>query len=269
MRRELWKYLQLKKLKTGVVYKDRYRNSESDIGRGKNDKDHLSRSHSHSNSNSDSSSGNSRSWHNDNDRDDRDSNNKIDENRILLENKEDNSNLDLNFDDYLHISPNEDDHQSSHLYHEKHEKHENHQNDEENKKTKYYYFPEEYFTTGNIDNTQNIVHAEELSNYRDEKEISDGKIKYTEQNYMLKNPERRVRSDLNSNIEHNFKTEIRPVVKRKVNQNRPPLSFSHIRELYPKFEYTDLASHPAIVILPYQVRLKFYTITKGKYRKAV
>ena len=29
--------------------------------------------------------------------------------------------------------------------------------------------------------------------------------------------------------------------------------FSHIRDLYPKFQYTDIAEHPAIVILPYQV----------------
>ena len=33
----------------------------------------------------------------------------------------------------------------------------------------------------------------------------------------------------------------------------PSLSFSHIRDLYPHFQYSDLAAHPAIVILPYQV----------------
>ena len=32
-----------------------------------------------------------------------------------------------------------------------------------------------------------------------------------------------------------------------------PLSLAHIRDLYPHFEYTDLAAHPALVILPYQV----------------
>lgn len=32
-----------------------------------------------------------------------------------------------------------------------------------------------------------------------------------------------------------------------------PIVLSHIRDLYPKFQYSDLASHPAIVILPYQV----------------
>ena len=31
------------------------------------------------------------------------------------------------------------------------------------------------------------------------------------------------------------------------------LQFAHIRSLYPKFQYSDVASHPAIVILPYQV----------------
>lgn len=33
-------------------------------------------------------------------------------------------------------------------------------------------------------------------------------------------------------------------------------TFSHIRDLYPKFEYTDIAQHPAIVVLPYQVRFR-------------
>ena len=33
---------------------------------------------------------------------------------------------------------------------------------------------------------------------------------------------------------------------------------AHIRELYPHFEYSDIAKHPAIIILPYQVQyLKF------------
>jgi len=31
------------------------------------------------------------------------------------------------------------------------------------------------------------------------------------------------------------------------------LTFAHIRDLYPHFQYSDLASHPAIVVLPYQV----------------
>ena len=31
------------------------------------------------------------------------------------------------------------------------------------------------------------------------------------------------------------------------------LQFAHIRSLYPRFQYTDIASHKAIVILPYQV----------------
>ena len=33
----------------------------------------------------------------------------------------------------------------------------------------------------------------------------------------------------------------------------PSLSFAHIRDLYPHFQYSDLAAHPAIVVLPYQV----------------
>jgi hypothetical protein len=34
---------------------------------------------------------------------------------------------------------------------------------------------------------------------------------------------------------------------------KPRLQFAHIRSLYPRFQYTDIASHAAIVILPYQV----------------
>ena len=34
---------------------------------------------------------------------------------------------------------------------------------------------------------------------------------------------------------------------------RATLSFAHIRDLYPHFQYEDLAGHPAMVILPYQV----------------
>ena len=33
----------------------------------------------------------------------------------------------------------------------------------------------------------------------------------------------------------------------------PSLAFAHIRDLYPHFQYSDLAAHPAIVVLPYQV----------------
>ena len=36
------------------------------------------------------------------------------------------------------------------------------------------------------------------------------------------------------------------------------LSFFHIRDLYPRFQYTDIAAHPAIVLLPYQVRTLFF-----------
>jgi hypothetical protein len=39
------------------------------------------------------------------------------------------------------------------------------------------------------------------------------------------------------------------------NTTRPELKIVPIRQLYPHFEYTDLAAHPAIVLLPYQVSL--------------
>ena len=39
------------------------------------------------------------------------------------------------------------------------------------------------------------------------------------------------------------------------------LSFSHIRDLYPRFQYTDIAAHPAIVLLPYQVK-SFFSIIR-------
>ena len=32
-------------------------------------------------------------------------------------------------------------------------------------------------------------------------------------------------------------------------------NFKKIRDLYPHFEYSDLASHPAIVLIPYQVSI--------------
>lgn len=42
--------------------------------------------------------------------------------------------------------------------------------------------------------------------------------------------------------------------KSAVPQNKESkLQFAHIRSLYPKFQYSDIASHPAIVVLPYQV----------------
>jgi hypothetical protein len=38
--------------------------------------------------------------------------------------------------------------------------------------------------------------------------------------------------------------------------NKSKLKVAHIRDLYRHFEYSDLVKHPAIVILPYQVRLR-------------
>ena len=40
---------------------------------------------------------------------------------------------------------------------------------------------------------------------------------------------------------------------------REPLLFSPIRELYPHFRYEDIAAHPAIIILPYQVSFISYS----------
>ena len=37
--------------------------------------------------------------------------------------------------------------------------------------------------------------------------------------------------------------------------NRSNIIFSPIRDLYPKYEYSDLASHPAMVLFPYQVSI--------------
>lgn len=31
------------------------------------------------------------------------------------------------------------------------------------------------------------------------------------------------------------------------------VTFARIRDLYPRFEYSDVAQHPAIVLIPYQV----------------
>lgn len=42
-------------------------------------------------------------------------------------------------------------------------------------------------------------------------------------------------------------------ISKAVTLSRPNLTFAPIRDLYPHFEYADLANHPAIVVLPYQV----------------
>jgi hypothetical protein len=46
-------------------------------------------------------------------------------------------------------------------------------------------------------------------------------------------------------------------------KNRPALSpsnlaFANIRDLYPHFEYSDIGSHPAMIVLPYQVYKYIY-----------
>jgi hypothetical protein len=58
----------------------------------------------------------------------------------------------------------------------------------------------------------------------------------------------------NSNERNGKNGKIGGVKKTKSSLLRDGFSFSHIRDLYPIFEYKDIASHPAIVILPYQVR---------------
>lgn len=40
---------------------------------------------------------------------------------------------------------------------------------------------------------------------------------------------------------------------KKSSITKDNLHFSHIRDLYPEYKYTDLSSHTAIVLLPYQV----------------
>jgi hypothetical protein len=49
------------------------------------------------------------------------------------------------------------------------------------------------------------------------------------------------------------------VKKNQSSLLRDGFSFSQIRDLYPIFEYKDIASHPAIVILPYQVRYSTFS----------
>ena len=39
---------------------------------------------------------------------------------------------------------------------------------------------------------------------------------------------------------------------------RPTYAVKHIRDLYPHFKYTDLAAHPAVVIIPYQISFMLF-----------
>ena len=55
---------------------------------------------------------------------------------------------------------------------------------------------------------------------------------------------------------------IKGVKETKSSLAKDGFSFSHIRDLYPRFEYEDIASHPAIVIIPYQVRYSTYGIVQ-------
>jgi len=46
---------------------------------------------------------------------------------------------------------------------------------------------------------------------------------------------------------------IAPMLQQAIARRHSPLVFRHIRRLYPSYNYTDLAAHPAMVIIPYQV----------------
>lgn len=40
--------------------------------------------------------------------------------------------------------------------------------------------------------------------------------------------------------------------------SRPSYTVKHIRDLYPHFKYTDLAAHPAVILIPYQVSFMLF-----------
>jgi len=42
--------------------------------------------------------------------------------------------------------------------------------------------------------------------------------------------------------------------QKQQKQQQKMLKVAHIRDLYPHFKYSDIAAHPAIIILPYQIR---------------
>lgn len=45
-----------------------------------------------------------------------------------------------------------------------------------------------------------------------------------------------------------------------VSSRSSPFTFVRIRDLYPQYSYADLAAHPAMVVLPYQVYICFGTL---------
>ena len=55
-------------------------------------------------------------------------------------------------------------------------------------------------------------------------------------------------------VKDHFVQQLDSAARNKRFQNQP-LQFKRIRDLYPHFEYSDLAAHPCIVLIPYQVSL--------------
>ena len=55
-------------------------------------------------------------------------------------------------------------------------------------------------------------------------------------------------------VKDHFVQQLDNAARNKRFQNQP-LQFKRIRDLYPHFEYSDLAAHPCIVLIPYQVSL--------------
>ena len=91
-----------------------------------------------------------------------------------------------------------------------------------------------------------IAPARGVNPYLSKQLISAYKLKIDEEN-----------NDKNGNTDR-----IKGVKKTKSSLAKDGYSFSHIRDLYPRFEYEDIASHPAIVIIPYQVRYSTYGIVQ-------
>jgi len=49
--------------------------------------------------------------------------------------------------------------------------------------------------------------------------------------------------------------------QKQQKQQQKILKVAHIRDLYPHFKYSDIAAHPAIIILPYQIRFVWSTLS--------
>lgn len=64
----------------------------------------------------------------------------------------------------------------------------------------------------------------------------------------------KLKTENEKNEKNEINEKITGVKNAKSSLVKNGFSFSHIRDLYPIFEYKDIASHPAIVVIPYQVR---------------